>query len=1146
MTTLTNFGIPSYFSSNPRGWDFAGFSWFQVFDYNFVSTNGSDEALYYNSQLYFPSDLGIRVRLKGENFQFSGSTAISGTINEIELIDTNGAVLSRISVFPSISLTAFFATADKGGLLFGGNEVFTGHDGRDLIAGFAGADTINGGAGDDLLSPGSAQVWPTAFPSGDVIDGGIGNDVVYLDYYGMSAAVSITFTSMNTANGQTLADGTLIRNVEAMFVVGGGGNDSLVGGIGDDTLAGADGADFLFGGGGNDLLNAQGSSQFQGGGSLRQDTLDGGSGNDTAYVASSGRMFPLFVDFTNASSAEGVVVDGLTTIRNVENIYFYSGSDNDSIVGSGGNDTLFGSGGLDTLRGGAGDDLLNAQESGFRWQGTEVIDGGTGVDVAVLTLENPGIYTFASIGSAAGQIINVGSNANVLVQNTEAVSINVIGNGAYTLTLTAFNDSYVSGLFGPSLNQANIDAGAGNDSIQSGGLNDTLSGGAGNDNISAGGGADVLNGGADADLLDGGLGDDTLTGGSGKDTFKIGLSSGLDTITDFTAGGIDDKINLTAFANLRTLSSVLALGVQSGANVILTFGAGNTLTLNNVALSSLTFADFTFAAPINVIDGTPNDDNFIGTPVSDLINGLAGNDTLTGGDGNDTITGGDGGDVMDGGAGVDTLDESARTADYVLYMDLYGTLGVTNVPGETAINFENAISGSGNDVLAGSSANNVLTGNAGNDTLDGGTGADTLIGGDGNDYYFVNSADDVITEGSGALSGYDIVSFYQGSYTLSANIEQLVMKGSATAATGNDGVNFIYAYETGPGVTLSGMGGDDILFGSASGGATFLGGDGVDTMLMYGFNNNANGGLGADIYYSYSASNVLSEAGGSGIDTVYANHSLTLGDGFEQVILYGDAGGGPMVFTSTSASDNNIVYGNAVTGNVSLTGAGGADVLFGGAGDDTLDGGDGVDLLFGLDGANTLIGGNQTDIYYLQSAGNTITETAGGGFDTAYSNIAGVTTLAANVEQLILYGAATGGTGTAGNDYLYGNSSGNALTLDGADGNDYLLGSAQNDTLIGGAGNDQIDLATGGDDRLRYSASGAMGADVVYGFDADPAGGQDLIDISGRGYSDLTTIAIIDGGGYAVVSFTGGSLAGTTITLVGVAAANVGPGDFVF
>ncbi len=44
---------------------------------------------------------------------------------------------------------------------------------------------------------------------------------------------------------------------------------------------------------------------------------------------------------------------------------------------------------------------------------------------------------------------------------------------------------------------------------------------------------------------------------------------------------------------------------------------------------------------------------------------------------------------------------------------------------------ENAIGGSGNDVITGNAANNVLDGGAGNDTLDGGLGNDTLNGGTG-------------------------------------------------------------------------------------------------------------------------------------------------------------------------------------------------------------------------------------------------------------------------------------------------------------------------------------------------------------------------------------------------------------------------------
>jgi Ca2+-binding RTX toxin-like protein len=61
---------------------------------------------------------------------------------------------------------------------------------------------------------------------------------------------------------------------------------------------------------------------------------------------------------------------------------------------------------------------------------------------------------------------------------------------------------------------------------------------------------------------------------------------------------------------------------------------------------------------------------------------------------------------------------------------------------------ENAIGGSGNDLITGNSARNVLTGGSGNDTLRGGAGNDylrgglgndTLTGGSGNDYFVFNT-----------------------------------------------------------------------------------------------------------------------------------------------------------------------------------------------------------------------------------------------------------------------------------------------------------------------------------------------------------------------------------------------------------------------
>jgi serralysin len=548
------------------------------------------------------------------------------------------------------------------------------------------------------------------------------------------------------------------------------------------------------------------------------------------------------------------------------------------------------------------------------------------------------------------------------------------------------------------------------------------------------------------------------------------------------------------------------------------------------------------ASLIENATGGSGNDTIAGNAADNLLAGNAGADSLSGGAGNDTFAGGAGNDTIDGGADSDTVSFAGAAAGLSVAMGV-GVWTAQDGQGgvDTISNVENVAGGDFNDTLIGNASNNVLMGGAGADVLNGGAGVDTMVGGDGSDIYYVDNAGDVVSETNAnqATGGYDIV-FSTINITLSANIEQLVIQGAATAGTGGSNANYLYAGNSGLSLTLDGGGGDDVIYVSLAGHNTIAGGAGVDTLLIYGGSNQANGGLGSDIYYTYSASDVLSEASGDGIDTVYATYNIVLNAGFEQLLLSGSA------TAATGSADNNIIYGNSTSGAVSIQGLGGADVIFGGSFNDTLEGGDGVDLLFGLGGANTLAGGNDTDVYYIESAGNTVVETATGGFDTMYSNFAGATTLAANVEQLILYGAATGGTGSSGNDYLYANSAAGSVTLDGAGGADYLLCSAQNDTLIGGAGNDQIDLSTGGNDAVRYNASGAMGADVVFGFDADPAGGQDVIDLTGRGYTDLTNISVAVSGGNTLVTFNAGSLSGATITLVGVAAANVTAQDFVF
>ena len=90
--------------------------------------------------------------------------------------------------------------------------------------------------------------------------------------------------------------------------------------------------------------------------------------------------------------------------------------------------------------------------------------------------------------------------------------------------------------------------------------------------------------------------------------------------------------------------------------------------------------------------------------------------------------------------------------------------------------------------LTGGGGNDTLSGGDGNDTLDGGTGADSMDGGFGNDTYIVDNVGDVAAEVAG---GTDTV-LASVSYTLSANLENLTLTGSAAInGTGNAKGNVI-------------------------------------------------------------------------------------------------------------------------------------------------------------------------------------------------------------------------------------------------------------------------------------------------------------------------------------------------------------------
>src|SRR5262249_15319362 len=266
--------------------------------------------------------------------------------------------------------------------------------------------------------------------------------------------------------------------------------------------------------------------------------------------------------------------------------------------------------------------------------------------------------------------------------------------------------------------------------------------------------------------------------------------------------------------------------VQSTISIVLSaVSFGN---VENVTLLGSTGIDATGNAFDNVLTGNSGD-NF--------LNGGAGADTMAGGLGNDTYS-------VDSVADVVTEAVSAGT-DTVRSLVSY-TLGDS---------LENLILvDSANTNATGNALNNVLTGNAGDNFLNGGAGADTLQGGLGNDTYSVDSVADVVTEAADA--GTDTVRSWI-SYTLSDNLENLILVGSGnTTATGNALNN-----------VLTGNAGDDFLTGGA-GDDSLDGGKGTDTAVFAGnvadYQISTMGGV----------TTVRDLAGNDGIDTLTAIEQL--------------------------------------------------------------------------------------------------------------------------------------------------------------------------------------------------------------------------------------------------------------------------------
>jgi VCBS repeat-containing protein len=135
--------------------------------------------------------------------------------------------------------------------------------------------------------------------------------------------------------------------------------------------------------------------------------------------------------------------------------------------------------------------------------------------------------------SASSSNTNLVPNSNIVLGGTGANRTATITTGSgktgsATITLTVSD--------GQTSSSVTVRVRAGGNGV------DTLTGTNETDLLFGQNGDDTLNGGGGNDLLCGGNGDDRFTGGSGADHFNGG--SGSDTVTDFTSGQGDTKVNI--------------------------------------------------------------------------------------------------------------------------------------------------------------------------------------------------------------------------------------------------------------------------------------------------------------------------------------------------------------------------------------------------------------------------------------------------------------------------------------------------------------------------------------------------------------------------------------------------------------------------
>ncbi|MEG1053870.1 MAG: calcium-binding protein, partial [Janthinobacterium sp.] len=519
---------------------------------------------------------------------------------------------------------------------------------------------------------------------------------------------------------------------------------------------------------------------------------------------------------------------------------------------------------------------------------------------------------------------------------------------------------------------------------------------------------DIIRGTAGADLMAGQGNDDIYYVNHVNDVVIEEADGGRDTVyvstSSYTLPSNVEEVHISAGSQMVAGSSgsynVFHVDV-TGGNLLIGGGANNTASYAGSRTGATVRLVSANSAPAVQLgrDELVNFSTVEGSDYNDVLTGNASSNTLIGGRGHDMLQGGQGADVLAGGLGDDTfvfargdgadiITETAADAGYDAIAFLAGvnidqlwfrqvgadlevsTIGTTDkitirawnaavpnieefrtaaghvmrgadvqllvqamanltppplgqltLPASTAAALAPALAQAWHFNGPTQPTGQTFVGTAGADVINGTAGADLLQGLGGDDTYYVNHGGDFIDErGNG---GNDTV-YTSVNYTVADNVE--------------------YVRLTGPGLTVTGNGNDNVFHVDVAGG------------------------------------NVL-RGGGAGNSLSYATSTTGVTAAFAPV-------GGPM--TARAGSDVLANF-NAVIGSKFddvLTGNELKNILLGGLGNDTLQGGKGDDAL-----AGTL--GNDTYIFARGDGADTISEADEAGSRDVVSFLAGV-----SAEQL--------------------------------------------------------------------------------------------------------------------------------------------------